>query len=63
MPSELSIENQLISILGEEENQWRYRPDIKTEDDLWANFRNHLNRLNAAILEDQALTDDEFNRV
>ena len=23
MPSELSIENQLISILGEEENQWR----------------------------------------
>lgn len=63
MPSELSIENQLISILGEEENQWRYRPDIKTEDDLWVNFRNHLNRLNAAILEDQALTDGEFNRV
>ena len=63
MPSELSIENQLISILGEEENQWRYRPDIKTEDDLWVSFRNHLNRLNAAILEDQALTDDEFNRV
>lgn len=63
MSSELSIENQFIHILSEKENQWRFRSDLKTEADLWSNFRNHLNRLNTAVLEGLALTDTEFERV
>ncbi|MDK9864068.1 hypothetical protein [Staphylococcus equorum] len=51
MTKELKIENQFIKILSEKENQWRYREDIKTEPDLWNNFRAHLNRLNIAILK------------
>lgn len=49
MPSALSIENQLISILGEED-QWRYRPDIKTEDDLWANLLSQWLRVAKTVL-------------
>lgn len=63
MTSELDIENHLIQILSEQENQWRYRPDLTSEAALWENFRRHLNRLNLAILEGEALTDIEFNRV
>ncbi len=63
MPSESTIENQFIHILSEQENQWRYRPELKTEADLWDNFRNHLNRLNTALLEGDLLTDVEFDRV
>ena len=62
-PSELTIENQFIHILSDQENQWRYRPELKTEADLWDNFRNHLNRLNTALLEGKLLTDVEFDRV
>ncbi|AOT56400.1 type I restriction endonuclease subunit R [Weissella soli] len=63
MTSELSIESQFIHILSEQENQWRFRPDLKTEADLWINFRMHLNRLNTAVLEGLMLTDLEFERV
>lgn len=63
MTSELSIESQFIHILSEQENQWRFRPDLKTEADLWVNFRMHLNRLNTAVLEGLMLTDLEFERV
>ncbi len=63
MDSEYEIEKRFIEILSEKENQWRFREDIKTEADLWANFRGHLNRINAALLADQALTDIEFDRV
>lgn len=61
--SEQMIENQFIQILSEKENQWTYRPDLKTEDALWQNFRGHLNRINLSLLEDKLLTDKEFNQV
>lgn len=61
--SEQMIENQFIQILSEKKNQWNYRPDLKTEEALWQNFRGHLNRINLAILEEQLLTDKEFNQV
>lgn len=61
--SEETIENQLLSILSERENQWRYRPDITTEAELWKNFRAHLNRLNTKQLEGILLTDKEFEQV
>ncbi|WP_270251852.1 hypothetical protein [Lactococcus garvieae] len=40
--SEQMIENQFIQILSEKENQWTYRPDLKSEEALWQNFRGHL---------------------
>lgn len=61
--SEQMIENQFIQILSEKENQWTYRPDLKSEDALWQNFRGHLNRINLSLLEDKLLTDKEFNQV
>lgn len=57
------IENQFIQILSEKENQWTYRPDLKSEEALWQNFRSHLNRINLAVLGEQLLTDKEFNQV
>lgn len=39
--SEQMIENQFIQILSEKENQWTYRPDLKSEEALWQNFRGH----------------------
>ncbi len=48
--SEQMIENQFIQILSEKENQWTYRPDLKSEETLWQNFRGHLNRINLAVL-------------
>ena len=63
MPSESTIENQFIHILSEQENQWRYRPELKTEADLWDNLETVSNRLNTALLEGELLTDVEFDRV
>ena len=60
---EQMIENQFIQILSEKENQWTYRPDLKSEEALWQNFRSHLNRINLAVLEEQLLTDNEFKQV
>lgn len=57
------IENQFIQILSEKENQWTYRPDLKSEEALWQNFRSHLNRINLAVLGEQPLTDKEFKQV
>lgn len=61
--SEQMIENQFIQILSEKENQWTYRPNLKSEEALWQNFRSHLNRINLAVLEEQLLTDKEFKQV
>lgn len=51
--SEQMIEDQFIQILSEKEDQWTYRPDLKSEESLWQNFRGHLNRMNLAVLEEQ----------
>ncbi len=36
---EATVENKLIAILGEDRNQWTYRADLKSEQDLWRNLR------------------------
>ena len=36
---ESSIENKLIEQLCCGESQWNYRPDLRTEEQLWANFK------------------------
>ena len=36
---EATIEENLIQVLGEGHNQWNYRSDLKSEEDLWQNLR------------------------
>uniref|UniRef100_UPI0025971DA1 DEAD/DEAH box helicase family protein n=2 Tax=uncultured Parasutterella sp. TaxID=1263098 RepID=UPI0025971DA1 len=44
-------------------SQWTYRPDIKTEDDLWSNFRKKLNQNNLAVLKGIEITDREMDAI
>lgn len=57
------IEKRLIDQLCRDESQWTYRPDIRTEDDLWANFKYILEQNNKAKLDDTPLTDEEFAKI
>ncbi len=61
--SELEIEKRLIQVLGEGHNQWQYRPDLKTEDDLWDNLRQKISQNNVAELNDTPITDKEFDMI
>lgn len=60
---EADMEDQLIRQLTLGESQWTYRPDIKTDADLWANIREKLNRINMAELQGVPLTDAEMDQV
>ena len=60
---ESSIEKKLIEQLCFGDSQWTYRDDLKTEQDLWNNFRYILEQNNKAKLNDIPLTDDEFEQV
>jgi type I restriction enzyme R subunit len=62
--SELKFENKVINYLTTigGVKQWEYKPDIKTTEDLWGNFKQILEQNNRARL-DQALTETEFNQV
>jgi len=60
---ENEIENRLIEVLSTKKNQWIYRPDLKTEADLWNNLRGHINRINKRELDDIPLTDSEFENL
>lgn len=57
------IEQRLIDQLCGEESQWTYRPDIKTEEDLWNNFKYILEQNNKAKLNDIPLSESEFAKV
>ena len=63
MTHEAQIEERFLDILTEQENQWTYRGDLKTEAALWDNLRGHVNRINTAQLDDVRLTDSEFEQV
>lgn len=54
------IEQRLINQLCSGESQWTYRPDIKTEEQIWANFKYILEQNNKAKLGDQPLSESEF---
>ncbi|SCX09568.1 type I restriction enzyme, R subunit [Lachnospiraceae bacterium YSD2013] len=60
---EAVLEKRLIEQLCSEESQWTYRPDIKTEEDLWKNFKYILEQNNKAKLEDIPLSESEFAKV
>lgn len=60
---ESMIEQKLIEQLVYGDSQWIYRPDLKTEEDLWANFRYILEQNNKERLDGEPLTDTEFEQV
>ena len=45
------------------DSQWTYREDLKTEEDLWANFRYILEQNNKDRLDGEGLSDSEFEQV
>lgn len=57
------IEKHLIDQLCSGESQWTYRPDLRTEEDLWNNFKYILEQNNKAKLDDVPLSESEFAKV
>lgn len=57
------LEKRLIEQLCSDESQWTYRPDIKTEADLWNNFKYILEQNNKAKLNDIPLNESEFAKI
>ena len=60
---EAMIEKKLIEQLVYGESQWVYRDDLKTQDDLWKNFRYILEQNNKDRLNGEPLSDAEFEQV
>ena len=57
------MEKRLIDQLCCDESQWTYRPDIRTEEQLWNNFKYILEQNNKAKLNDIPLSDSEFAKI
>ena len=57
------IEKKLIEQLIYGDSQWTYREDLKTEEDLWANFKYILEQNNKDRLKGERLSDAEFEQV
>lgn len=60
---EAEMENNLIRQLIHGESQWNYREDLRTEEDLWNNFREKLENNNKDILGEHPLTEQEFHQI
>ena len=60
---EAIIEQKLIEQLIYGDSQWIYRNDLKTEEDLWNNFRYILEQNNKERLNGEHLSDSEFEQV
>ena len=60
---EAMIEKRLIDQLVYGDSQWTYREDLKTEADLWANFKYILEQNNKDRLNGEQLSDSEFEQV
>ena len=57
------MEKRLIDQLCCDESQWTYRPDLRTEEQLWNNFKYILEQNNKAKLNDVPLSDSEFAKI
>lgn len=57
------IETKLIEQLVYGDSQWTYRQDLKTEEDLWRNFKYILEQNNKDRLNGELLSDSEFEQV
>ena len=60
---EAMLESKLIEQLVYGDSQWVYREDLKTEEDLWANFRYILEQNNKDRLNGENLPAAEFEQV
>lgn len=60
---ETEMENNLIRQLIHGNSQWTYREDLRTEEDLWNNFREKLENNNKDVLADHPLTEQEFHQI
>lgn len=60
---EQEIEKRLIDQLVYGDSQWIYRNDLKTEEQLWANFKYILEQNNKDRLNGENLTEAEFEQV
>ncbi|TFJ93098.1 type I restriction endonuclease subunit R [Lentibacillus salicampi] len=58
---EAAVERRLIEVLGEGYNQWNYRPDLKSEYDLWKNLRKIITQNNLSEIGEHPITDKEFD--
>ena len=63
MELESVIEKRLIDQLCSGNSQWTYKPEIRTEEDLWANFKYILEQNNKAKLDGKPLTESEFDKI
>ncbi|GAB2323829.1 HsdR family type I site-specific deoxyribonuclease [Alkalibacterium sp. m-11] len=61
--AEQALEENLIKKLITGESQWTYREDLRTENDLWENFRQKLEANNKDILDGVPLTEQEFRQI
>ena len=59
----LAVERRLIEVLGEGHNQWNYRPDLKSEEDLWKNLRKIITRNNLSEIGEHPISDKEFDAI
>lgn len=57
------IEQRLIDQLCGGDSQWTYRKDIRTEEQLWDNFKYILEQNNKAKLNDTPLGESEFAKI
>ncbi|MEC1599607.1 HsdR family type I site-specific deoxyribonuclease [Bacillus spizizenii] len=60
---EAAVERRLIEVLGEGYNQWNYRPDLKSEEDLWENLRQKITQNNLSEIGEHPMTDKEFDTI
>lgn len=61
--SESELEQNLINQLISRDSQWTYRKDLNTEEKLWVNLREKLERNNKDVLNGVNLTEQEFRQV
>ena len=60
---ESKMEELLIKQLTHGVSQWTYRPDLRTEEALWNNLREKLNRNNIDKLQGIPLTEGEMRQI
>ncbi|MFJ7977107.1 type I restriction endonuclease subunit R [Peribacillus sp. NPDC096379] len=60
---EAEVERRLIEVLGEGHNQWNYRPDLKSEEDLWKNLRKKITQNNLSEIGEHPISDKEFDTI
>ncbi len=61
--NETEVERRLIEVLGDGYNQWNYRPELKSEEDLWNNLRIKITQNNLSEIGEHPITDKEFDTI